>query len=361
MYSKVAELPGTIRDAHAPAPQPLGFERQLQQYQGQVAPLILAAVPNREPRKYLYDLLSAQLQREGKGLRPALCLATCGAFGGEYGRALPSAAAIELLHNAFLVHDDIEDSSEYRRGKPTLYREHGIPIALNAGDALNALSVRLLKQNLSALGPELTARTFDEFDHLSLATLEGQALELGWIRDNDCNTTEDDYLLMVLKKTSWYSFIHPLRLGALIAQPERTDVDIFNRFGCFLGAAFQIQDDVLNLTGDRAKYGKEIGGDLLEGKRTLILAHLFQQVTAQEKRRLAVFFGKPRAQRMAREVSWVFELLERYGSIGYARAAARTFAEGARSEFAVAFADATPGKDLLFIESLVDYLVNREV
>lgn len=352
MYSKPAELPGTKQ---------LAFERQLQLYQGQVAPLLLAAVPNREPRRHLYDLLSAQLQREGKGLRPALCLATCGAFGGDAARALPSAAAIELLHNAFLVHDDIEDSSEYRRGKPTLYREHGIPIALNAGDALNALSVRLLKQNLALLGPELTARTFEEFDHMSLETIEGQAMELGWIRDNDCNTSEDDYLLMVLKKTSWYSFIHPLRIGALIAQPERTDLDAFNRFGCFLGAAFQIQDDVLNLTGDRAKYGKEIAGDLLEGKRTLILAHLFKQVTDQEKRRLQVFFGKPRAQRMPREVAWVLELLERYGSIAYARAAARTFAEGARSDLAAAFAEATPGKDLLFIESLVDYLVSREV
>ena len=106
---------------------------------------------------------------------------------------------------------------------------------------------------------------------MMIETIEGQAMELGWIRDNDCTATDDDYLLMVLKKTCWYSFIHPCRIGALVSGREGVDLDSFNRFGYYLGAAFQIQDDVLNLEGDRGKYGKEIGGDLLEGKRTLIL------------------------------------------------------------------------------------------
>jgi geranylgeranyl diphosphate synthase type II len=338
------------------------FERQLAGYRSRVAPLLQAAIPQGEPSKYLYALLQSQMQREGKGLRPALCLATCGAFQGDDGRALPTAAALELLHNAFLIHDDIEDSSEYRRGKPTLHREHGIPLAVNAGDAMNALSARLLKQNLGLLGPELAARIFDEFDHMSIQTLEGQAMELGWIHDNDCNTTEDDYLRMVLKKTGWYSFIHPLRLGALIAQGERTsNLDVFNRLGFFLGTAFQIQDDVLNLTGDRSRYGKEIGGDLLEGKRTLILANLFKQVNATEKARLVTFFGKPRAQRLPRELAWVYEQLYKYQSIDFARRAAADFAEGARRELQTAFDGASSGPDLSFVSALVDYLVQREV
>jgi geranylgeranyl diphosphate synthase type II len=335
-------------------------EAQLEAYRQQVTPVVLEAIPRGEPRRHLYDLIETQMRREGKGIRPALCLATCGAFGGDPSRALPSAAALELLHNAFLVHDDIEDSSDYRRGQPTLHREHGIPLAVNAGDAMNAMSARLLKQNLTVLGPELSARVFDEFDHMSIETIEGQAMELGWIRDNDCNTSDEDYLLMVLKKTAWYSFIHPMRIGALIAGPERGDLDVFNRLGYFLGAAFQIQDDVLNLSGDRVKYGKEIGGDLLEGKRTLILAHLFQQVSSVEKARLATFLGKPRSQRLPREVAWVYELLSTYKSIEYARAAASDFADGARQEFRTAFAHATPGKDLDFVGSLLDYMVRRE-
>jgi geranylgeranyl diphosphate synthase, type II len=337
-----------------------GLESRLADYRAEVTPLILAAIPDREPKKHLYDLVRSQVEREGKGIRPALCLATCRAFSGEGERARPSAAALELLHNAFLVHDDIEDASDYRRGQPTLHRQYGLPLAVNVGDAMNALSARLLKQNLDLLGPSLSARIFDEFDHLSLETIEGQALELGWIRDNDCSTSEQDYLLMVLKKTSWYSFIHPARVGALIARPEHATLDDFNAFGYYLGTAFQIQDDVLNLVGDRRKYGKEIGGDLLEGKRTLILAHLFKQVTPGERERLRAFLGKPRGQRLEREVAWIYELLHAYGSIQYARKAARDFADAARREFDKAYAGASAGPDLDFLRSLVDYMLSRE-
>jgi geranylgeranyl diphosphate synthase, type II len=340
--------------------EPRGLEPQLAAYRAQIAPLITGVIPDREPRKHLYDLVRAQIAREGKGIRPALCLATCRAFGGDGARALPSAAALELLHNAFLVHDDIEDNSELRRGQPTLHRQHGVPLAVNVGDAMNALSARLLEQNLGLLGPDLSARVFDEFAHLSLETIEGQAMELGWIRDNDCSTSEQDYLLMVLKKTSWYSFIHPARVGALIARPDRASLDDFNAFGYFLGIAFQIQDDVLNLIGDRRKYGKEIGGDLLEGKRTLILAHAFKHVTPPEKDRLRAFLGKPRAQRLEREVAWIYELLRRYGSIEYARRAAHDFAEAARREFDSAYAAASPGDDLEFLRALVGYVLSRD-
>jgi geranylgeranyl pyrophosphate synthase len=350
--------PSTIPGALAAVPG--GFESQLAGYRNQVTPLILQSIPDREPRKHRYDLIRGQLSREGKGIRPALCVATCRAFGGSEEQALPSAAAIELLHNSFLVHDDIEDSSDYRRDRPTMHRQYGVPLAVNVGDAMNAMSVRLLRLNVARLGPELSTRVFDEFDHMSIETIEGQAMELGWIRDNDCNTSEEDYLLMVLKKTGWYSFIHPTRIGALIAQPGRSDLDAFNRFGYFLGTAFQIQDDVLNLTGDPRQYGKEIGGDLLEGKRTLILAHLFKNGAPQDKARLKAFLAKPRAQRLPREISWIYERLRSYGSIEYAKKAARDFAEGARREFETAYAGASPGGDLDFLRSLVDYMVSRQ-
>jgi geranylgeranyl diphosphate synthase type II len=339
---------------------PDAFHLQLARYQQLVAPLIRAAIPDREPKKHLYDLVSEQLSRAGKGIRPALCLATCRALGGDERRALPSAAALELLHNAFLVHDDIEDDSEYRRDRLTLHRQYGIPLSINVGDAMNAMSVQLLKSNLELLGPALAARVFDEFDHMSIETIEGQAMELGWIRDNDCTTTEADYLLMVLKKTGWYSFIHPARIGALIAKPDRSDLEAFNRFGYFLGTAFQIQDDVLNLVGDRDKYGKEIGGDLLEGKRTLILAHLFQNVDSQERGRLHEFLSRPRAERSPGDVAWLYALMQRYGSIEYAKAAAQKFAAAARAELDVAYRGARPGPDLGFLRSLLDYMVSRE-
>src|SRR6478752_501700 len=117
-------------------------ESQLADYRGLVTPLISRAIPEREPSRHLYDLIRAQVGRSGKGLRSAICIATCRAFGGTVEESLPSAAALELLHNAFLVHDDVEDNSEFRRGRLTLHRQEGIPLAVNVGDAMNALSLR---------------------------------------------------------------------------------------------------------------------------------------------------------------------------------------------------------------------------
>jgi geranylgeranyl diphosphate synthase type II len=333
----------------------------LERYKSLVLPALLGALEGREPRRSLYDLIARHLGRMGKGLRPALCIATTEAFGGEAARAVPTAAALEMLHNAFLVHDDIEDGSESRRGEATMYIEQGIPLAVNAGDAMQALSIRMLKDNVRALGPELALRIVDEFDHLLLQSLEGQAMELGWVRENDCQLTEDDYLLLVLKKTCWYSFIHPCRIGALIARGPGFDAAVFDRFGFLLGAAFQIQDDVLNLVGDHKKYGKEIGGDLWEGKRTLILAHLFRQIGDRERHQLRGLLGKPRAERTPRDVDWIYGQLARHGSIDFARSAARDLAQAAERELERAYAQAPDGEHKDFIRALLRYTIEREI
>src|SRR6516164_7038845 len=216
----------------------VGIERQLARYRDLTYRALLGQLPTREPRRYLYDLISGQLSHVGKGLRPALCIATCRAFGGSIEQALPSAVTIELLHNAFLVHDDIEDGSLYRRNRATLYIEEGVPIAVNVGDAMNAISIGSLTENIPVLGAELAYRIFHEAQHLVLQSVEGQALELGWTRDNIFDLTEDDYLRLVLKKTCWYTCIHPCRIGALIGTAGAIDADRFNLFGFLLGASF---------------------------------------------------------------------------------------------------------------------------
>src|SRR5215212_4413053 len=125
----------------------------LERYKAITMKALLAYLPSREPRRYLYDLLLSYPQRSAKGLRPALCIATCAAFGGTLESILRSAVAIEILHNAFLIHDDVEDGSEYRRGKLTLAAEHGHSIAVNIGNAMSVLSIRPLMDNLTELGP----------------------------------------------------------------------------------------------------------------------------------------------------------------------------------------------------------------
>jgi geranylgeranyl diphosphate synthase type II len=337
------------------------FHAQLSTYRETTLAGLLSAVPQREPQQHLYAPLSSYLSRTGKAIRPALCLATCRAFGGDPSDAQASATAIEMLHNAFLVHDDIEDESGLRRGLPTMHTEYGVPFAVNAGDMLTALSIRILRENFPVLGPPLTWRVYDEFEHMMQESLEGQAMELGWVRDNRCDLADQDYLRMVLKKTCWYSFIHPCRIGALIATKDGVDLDRFNRFGCYLGSAFQIQDDLLNLIGDQRRYGKEIGGDLLEGKRTLMLIHLLRQLDTRDGARLTAYLGQPRARRGTPDALWILELMRSRGSLDHARKIARQLAGAALFEFTQAFRDAPESDDKTFLRQVISYMVSRDL
>lgn len=336
-------------------------EAALSHYKKMTIDALLGMVPSKEPHHYLYDLIPSYPQRAGKGLRPGLCLATCRAFGGDVQSALPSAVSLELFHNAFLVHDDIADQSEYRRGKMTMHAEHGVAIALNVGDAMNVLSIRPLMANLSRLGPNLTWRIFSEIEHMVRQSVEGQALELGWVRDNVCGLSEADYLLMTLNKTCWYTCIHPCRIGALIATGGEIDLDRFNRFGYYMGLAFQIQDDILNLIGDPEKYGKETGGDIWEGKRTLMLIHLLNQCTPGEKETIRRFLSVPRKNRLKKEVQLIYRLMSKYDSIEYAKSSARQLAGAALREFLVAYRDAPQTDDKEFIQSIVIYMIERDL
>ena len=331
-------------------------------YRQLITPVLDQALPRQEPYKYLYGPMREFVSRPAKGLRPALCLATCASHGGDRQDAVASAAGLELLHHAFLVHDDIEDSSWQRRGGATMHRMLGEPLAINAGDALNAYAMRVFRSNVARLGEARSLAVLDEVDHLFVETLEGQAIELGWERDNNFSVGVDDYLRMVLKKTAWYSFIHPMRIGALIAgSGTDDDLDRFNRFGFLLGAAFQIQDDVLNLTGVARRYGKEIGGDLWEGKRTIVLAHAFSRAQPGQRAQLEQFLNPARQSRLPRQLSVVYEVLEQTGAILWAREAAAALVSGARDEFTNAFRGADEGPDLEFLRSLVGYLVERDV
>ena len=191
-------------------------------------------------------------------------------------------------------------------------------------------------------------------------TLEGQATELGWVNDNNLGVGADDYLRMVLKKTAWYSFIHPLRIGALVANHDDQNLGRFDRFGYLLGVAFQITDDVLNITGDLGQYGKEIDGDLWEGKRTLILTHALSHANRADREWISAFLGRPREQRLPREVFRLHEILARGGSVQWAEESAAEFAAAALREFhGTAFAGITPSADLGWLLACVDFLTQR--
>lgn len=315
-------------------------------------------IPERAPQRHLYDLLADYPQRGGKMMRPSLCIATARAFGAKLEDALRTAAAIEMLHNALLIHDDIEDESEERRGRPTLHMLHGVPLAINAGDMLTLMSLRPLMENRNRIGPRLSLKILEETERMAVESAEGQAMELGWRQDNTNDLDESDYLLMVLKKTCWFGTIYPARVGAIIGTRGQAKLEPFIRFGFFLGCAFQIQDDLLNLVADE-RYGKELNGDILEGKRTLMLIRLFERANANQKARLNKFLAQPREQRHADDVRWVRENMDEFGCIDYARRFAHGLAGAAQHEFDRIFADVPDSRDRQFIEGLVTWVFER--
>ncbi|HEY4794204.1 MAG TPA: polyprenyl synthetase family protein [Mycobacterium sp.] len=229
--------------------------------------------PGQHGASRLYELILDYPRRGGKALRPALSIATCLGLGGHLEAVLPTAATLELYHNAFLIHDDIEDESWRRRGQPTLHVDHGIPIAVNVGDAMLSMSLQPLLDNVERVGLGPALRILRAVAHMTRQTVDGQALELEWVHSNTWQLGDADYLAMVELKTSWYSFITPLQVGAIAAGAGPEWLAPLESLGRHLGAAFQITDDLLNLRADPEEYGKEIGGDLWEGKRTLMLLH----------------------------------------------------------------------------------------
>jgi geranylgeranyl diphosphate synthase, type II len=320
---------------------------------------MLDAIPDGEPHRWLYRVARDYPSRPGKTLRPALCVATSRAFGGSDADVVPVAVAIELLHNAFLVHDDIVDGSERRRGRPTLTAEYGLGLALNAGDALAVISNQVLRRHTSRMDSDLAERVLSEFDAMALRTLEGQATELGWRRDGVDTLEPEDYLDLIMHKTCWYTTVHPLRVGALIGSAGDADLRPMVRFGFHLGAAFQIQDDLLNLLGTEREYGKEIDGDLFEGKRTLPLIHLLRSAQGADRDLLGRYLGLERSERTAAMVAEVRELLDVYGSITFAAEYAHGIAGAALDTFEEAFASAAPGPDRDFVRALVPYMLDR--
>jgi len=268
---------------------------------------------------HLYRMMRDYPQRKAKGLRPFFCVTTCKALGGIEDDALLTAACLELFQNWILIHDDIEDDSQLRRGEPTLHRKYDEALAINAGDALHARMWGFLLRNRARLGEDRTLKILEEFSRMVNETTEGQHMELVWVAEKRWNLDESDYLEMVSRKTSWYTVTSPCRLGAIIAGAGEGDLKRLLEFGEKLGMAFQIQDDSLNLIGEADKYGKETSDDILEGKRTLMLLRLLEVADPGEREWLLKIMGKNRSSKSQEEVSRVISLMKKHETIKYAQ------------------------------------------
>ena len=310
------------------------------------------------PAPYLDDLVADYPARGGKMLRPAICIASARVFSGGLDSAGGCAAAIEILHNGLLVHDDIQDRSELRRGSPTLHAKHGVPLAINAGDALMFSALRPLIDALRPLGAEVVESVLDVTLTMARQTAEGQALELGWRDRNITALAEADYLRMALKKTAWMGMIWPAQLGLIVGSRGAADPERVVRWGYFLGVAFQIEDDLRNLSAD-ATYGKELNGDLFEAKRTLLLIHARTVCDEGERSRLDAFLAQGRDQRSPEDVLWLAGLMNDRGSFDYARSVATALGGAASHEFTLAYGGLSPSEDLSFLAGLVNWVFER--
>ena len=335
---------------------PTSFEEYLNYYAERVGELVNAYLPtgtHPDMDRYLYDPLKAYSKNGGKRHRPLICFAACLAVGGDMERATSAAAAIEHFHTAALIHDDIADEAELRRGEPCLHLTEGIGLAINMGDlALSLVNGTVVHDdNLDA---ETKVRVLTELTEMTRRTIEGQALDIGWARDGRYDITPEDYLTMAIHKTAHYSGAVPLAVGAIVGSADDEIVEALRSYGLDTGLAFQIQDDLLNLVGTDEAKKKDFRNDITEGKRTLVVVHALQNAAPEARERLVeILSSKERDPEVLAEA---VAIMEETGSIDYAR----TFAEDLTLNAKARLAGALPPsqyRDLLV--SMADWFVNR--
>ncbi len=223
----------------------------------------------------------AELSPAGKRLRPIFCLLTCAEVGGEVTNAVPAAAALELLHNFSLIHDDIEDGDEMRRGRATVWAQWGVPQAINAGDGLFALAFESIQGlNDRGVNADTTLAALRIFTQMCVELTEGQHLDMRFEQRSDVSVAE--YLRMVEGKTSALVGAS-VAIGAVVGGAEADQSEALWRFGRDVGLAFQVQDDVLGIWGDPAETGKAAGNDLLRRKKSFPILYALNHPVVGER------------------------------------------------------------------------------
>jgi len=306
-----------------------------------------------------FQLIADYPKRQGKYVRPTLVLLTAEAMGFPQDKAIRTASAMEVSDNWILNHDDIEDDSLERRGKPTLHRIYGKELAINAGDGLHILMWKILRDNEEIIGTEKTLAIIDEFYQMLNRTVLGQTIEIKWTQENRIDLTDEDILLILESKTGYYTIAGPMRLGAILAGGNQDQLDRLYQFGKLMGYCYQITDDLLDLTSDFAGLKKQTGNDIYEGKRTIMLLHLFRTIKGKAKQRLMSIMAKTREEKSEAEVKWVIEMMEKYGSLTYGREMLAKFITQAKEYFdqELDFLTHQPARDQ--IRAFIDFVAQR--
>ncbi|MBQ3582274.1 MAG: polyprenyl synthetase family protein [Alistipes sp.] len=236
----------------------------------------LAQIQFPEEPEQLYKPILYSMSGGGKRIRPTLLMLACEAFGGDVQQALPAAAAVEMFHNFTLLHDDIMDNAEVRRGKPSVYASWGNNVAILSGDAMMIYSYRLL----SKVPSEKLASVMEIFTTTALQVCEGQQYDMDFESRQKVSVVE--YMNMIELKTS-VLLAGAAAIGAVLGDASEEDCRQIYRYALELGLAFQLQDDLLDSYGTQEELGKRIGGDILEGKKTCLMLNAMSRATEEDR------------------------------------------------------------------------------
>lgn len=270
------------------------------------------------PNKAVAEPIWEFLDRGGKRWRPVLFLLIAEALGGNPKKFLDFVVIPEVVHNGTLMHDDIEDSSDERRGKPCTYKIFGVDIAINAGHEMYYLPLLPLIKNTNGLGAETLASVYGIYGQELLNLGMGQAMDIAWHKGiaNADAVTEKQYLQMCAYKTGTLARMSA-KIAAVLAGADAKTIETLGKFAESIGVAFQIQDDVINLTSE--EYSKGVGYkgfDITEGKRTIMVIHALQKANQQDKKRLVEILNMhTKDQNLVNEA---IAILKKYGAIDYA-------------------------------------------
>ncbi len=284
----------------------------------------------------------------GKRIRPILVLLTTEAAGGKWESAMPAALSVELIHNFSLLHDDIQDNSNTRRGRPTVWKKWGVPQAINTGDSLFSLAHIAILDLVKTIPLDIAFKAFQILEETCLFLTKGQFLDISY--ENRTDLKIDDYWPMVSGKTG-ILLAACTEIGALIAGVDNETQTHYRSFGLNLGLAFQALDDLLGIWGDSNKLGKSIASDLLEGKKTLPVLYGLENHGEFSKRWKA-------DQTTQKEVQVLADILDQEGARTYSLEIADRFTINALEELKKANPQGDAGKAL---NTLANHLLQREV
>ena len=250
----------------------------------------IKAIPYPEQPSHLYEPITYTMDLGGKRLRPVLVLMACEAVGGDINRALTPAIGLEMFHNFTLLHDDVMDKADIRRGKPTVHVKWDDNTAILSGDAMLTMATQLIAQSPADVMPQV----MDLYNRTAMEIYEGQQYDVDFEKRND--VTVDEYIEMIRLKTSVLLGC-ACKMGALIGGADEATAQLFYKVGENLGLAFQLQDDMLDVWGDEATFGKAIGGDIMNNKKTFLLINAMQRATGDHKVELSLWLSTPNASR----------------------------------------------------------------